>query len=93
MQIKETLEVFTALEAVCGGILKACEDGKLGLLDLRHVLEPAKAAAAAVRGAEQVPAELKDVDEAELNQLIDRAAAVAIKATEAFTALAAALGK
>lgn len=91
MDIKNTLEVFAAVDACAVAALKACEDGKLGLLDLRHILEPAKAAAAAVRDAKLVGAELKDVDAAELEVLLTRSTASALKAVEAFAALSAVL--
>ena len=92
MDIKESMEVLVAVEAVCDGVVKAAADGKLSLSDLRHAVAPAKAVVEAARGREKIPAELKDVDEAELTALIEKSEAVAVKAVAALDALAALAG-
>lgn len=92
MDIKESLEVLVAVEVVCDAVVKAAEDGKLSLTDLRHVVAPARAVVEAVRGREVIPAELKDVDEAELAAFIAKGEEVAIKAVAAIEAIGKAVG-
>jgi len=85
--IKETREVIAAGRSYCVAVVKSCADGKLNLLDARHMLAPIKATMAAVQGAEQVISEMKDVDAAELDTLIDDFAGLAIDANAAVEAL------
>jgi len=85
--IKETREVIVAGRSYCTAIVKSCADGKLNLLDARHMLAPVKATLEAVRGADQVMTELRDLDSAELDVLIDDFAGLAIDANSAVEAL------
>jgi hypothetical protein len=85
--VKETLEVLVAFEAASEALVKACEDRSFGLLDLRHVVAPARAAAAAVKDVAKVKEELKDLDDTEVEQLVTKLAAVVAKCAEAFAAV------
>jgi len=91
--IKETLDVLVAAESTFDGVIAACADRKLGILDLRHALGPVKAQAEAVRGVKLVPAEMKDLDAAEVETLVTKLATCTTKALEAFTALTETLGQ
>lgn len=85
--IKETREVVAAGRSYCTAIVKSCDDGKLNLFDARHMLAPVKATLEAVRGADQVISELRDVDVAEIDVLIEDFAGLAIDANSAVDAL------
>lgn len=87
MNIKESMEVLVAVETTCDAIVKSAEDGKLSLVDLRHAVAPAKAVVEAVRGRDQIGAELKDIDEAELAAFIAKGEEVAMKAVAAIEAI------
>ena len=87
MDIKESMEVLIAVEASCDAVVKAADDGKLTLGDLRHAVAPARAVVDAVRGREKIAAELKDLDEAELAALIEKGESVAAKAVAAIEAI------
>lgn len=85
--IKNTMDVLGAAEAVLDAVLKATEDGKISIMDVRHALAPAKAAVEAWRDKEKVVAELKDVDEAELAAFVAKGEAIVVKAMAALEAL------
>ncbi len=92
MDIKETMEVFTAVEAEADAIIASCADGKLGLGDIKHQLPVLAKARAAFDHAGSIAAELKDLDEAEIEQVVAKIASVGSKVMEAAAALAAVLG-
>lgn len=73
MNIKETLEVLAAVEVSCDAVVSACADGKIGLTDARFMFAPAKAAVVAAQGKDKVTDELKDLDEAEVAELVAKA--------------------
>jgi hypothetical protein len=85
--IKETREVIAAGKSYATAVVKSCEDGKLNLFDARHMLTPIKATATAVSGVDQVMTELRDVDAAELDVLIDDFGALGAEAYAAAEAL------
>ena len=68
--IQETKEfVAFALTLVQTGI-EVAKDGKVGLSDVVALVSAMKDAPAAFIGAEKMPAELKDLDDAELAELM-----------------------
>lgn len=81
--IKESMEALDAAEACCDALVKAAEDGKLTLLDLRHAVAPAQKLQAGVEGLDKIMSELKDLDEAEAAQVIQKALSVSGKAMNA----------
>ena len=69
--IKETREFFTLIDEVIGGIEKAkAGDGKVDFPnDLVHFFNVPVSLFTAIVGADQVPKELADLDDAEVLQL------------------------
>lgn len=67
--VKETKDIVVAVAkwASAGG--KVVEDGKVSLADIAYCYEPLTAMGEAVEGASQVPAEVLDLDAAELSEL------------------------
>jgi hypothetical protein len=88
MDTKETLEVFDAADTACDAVIKACEDGKIGIMDIRHLLAPVKAVSVAMQGRDKLKEELKDLDAAEMEELAFRGVMTAEKVAAAFTAIA-----
>lgn len=71
--IKETKELFEGLGEVAKTAKLVAKDGKVDFSDSAHVIELAKNSTVlveAVKGIEQVPAELKDLSKEELLELI-----------------------
>lgn len=91
--IKETMDVLAGLDSVASALLKAASDGKLNLLDIRHVLDPVKAAGEALKGAQLIPSEIKDLDGAEVEALLVKASTLLPRLVEAVAALVAVVGK
>lgn len=88
--IKESLEVFAAVEETAISITDAAQDG-FALADIAHAFGPIKAVDAAIDNIGEVDDEMKDLDEAEVRELASaafravRETAIAIKASrEAF---------
>lgn len=72
MDIKESKELLKGLELVGAAGLKIAKDGKGSVSDLMHVVELVKkfdVLKDAVEGIDKIPAELKDIDEAEIVEL------------------------
>jgi hypothetical protein len=86
--IKETMDVLLALETTANAVLKACEDGKLSLIDLRYVLEPARAAAAALKDGYKIPLELTNLSAEETEELLGTVGEVVPKVIMAAKAVA-----
>lgn len=87
--IPETLELIDASDATADAVTAICEDKKLTVMDLRFAVTPVRAGIAAAKDADQIPAEVRDLDATEIQTLIDRgeqtiakwqAAVVALKA-------------
>lgn len=71
--IKETKELFAGLGLVAKEVKGALADGKIDLSDLSHVLNLGKehqVLVEAIQGANEVPAELKDLDKEELLEIL-----------------------
>lgn len=67
--IKETKDVVVAVAKFGNAGGKALEDGKVSITDAVYIYEPLQAISAAVEGIGNVPAELADLDAAELKDL------------------------
>lgn len=93
MDIKNSLEVLGAVEAAADAAVKACEDGKLGLLDLRHLVPVLGKAKDAIADAALIRAELADADAAEVDALVAKLVVVVEKSAAAFSALSDVLSK
>lgn len=91
--IKNTLDALTAVESACDAVLEAAKDGSFNWLDLRHALAPIKALGEAVKDAGQIPVEVKDLDQAEVEALVKVALVVGEKTVLAYSAAMRALGQ
>lgn len=85
--IKETLDVLVALEVASDAAVKACADGKLNLFDLPLLAAPVRAAIEAVRGRAVVIDELKDLDAAEVEALLNKCVSAGMKLLAALDAV------
>lgn len=73
MEIKETKELLEGLGKIAVTAKKIANDGKVNSEDLQHLMAlalEAEALSAAVKGAGEIPSELKDLDEAEVLEII-----------------------
>jgi hypothetical protein len=71
--IKETKELFAGLGLVAKEVKGALADGKINVNDVQHILNLGKQHQVlidAVNGVKEIPAELKDLDKAELLEII-----------------------
>lgn len=78
--IKESMEVLDAVEVLLKDLKKMLADGKIGLGDIGVVFDligQLGTLNAGVQGANQVPAELKDLDPEESAQLAAKAMSLA----------------
>lgn len=72
-QVKEVKELLKGLEVVGVAGVKIAADGKVGLDDLTHLVELAKqidVLTAAVQGVNEIDDEIKDLDQAEIIELV-----------------------
>lgn len=69
MDIKNTLEVITLGASMGKAFAGAKDDGKIGIEDLGQLIQIIPALGPALADISQVPAELKDIDSAELEQI------------------------
>lgn len=67
--VKETKELCLLAAKLVNAADKSLADGKISLFDAAHFLSPLKAANAAIQGIKEVPSELKDLSEAEAQEL------------------------
>ena len=80
--IKETKELLAGLGEVAVAAKKIAKDGKVSADDLTVLMDLALKAeklSAAVQGVGEVPAELKDLDEAEVMEIIKEIYAISEK--------------
>ncbi len=71
--IKETKELLEGLGMLASSAKKIAADGKINAGDLQELIELAKnvdVLSKAVKGAGDIPAELKDLDEVEVLEII-----------------------
>ena len=69
--IKETKEMIGFSLAVTTAVVDSMEDGRIGITDALNFFGALKKAPAAFSGFSQIPAELNDLDEAEIEELIE----------------------
>ena len=69
--IKETKEAVTAMVVMVEAVDDAYEDKKFTIGDLWGFPKTLKAMAVGIRGINKIPAELADLDDAEVKELID----------------------
>lgn len=69
-EITQTMEVVGALKSLVEAYSKAMEDGKISFFDVRFLPEVVSKVATAVKGAKEIGAEVKDLDQAEVEQLV-----------------------
>jgi len=69
MGINEMLQVLKAFEDAAGTYAAVMADGKIGWTDIPKVMDLFPSIQAAIEGAGEIPAELKDLDPAEAGQL------------------------
>ena len=73
MEIKEMKELLAGVEMLLVGIKKIVADGKVNVADLPALMEMAQKASmlvAAVEGAKEIPAEVKDLSAEEAQELL-----------------------
>lgn len=70
--IKETLDLLKMLEEFLDTYEKAAADGKLDLDDLQYATGAIVAAVEAIKGAENIPLELKELDAVEATQIFQK---------------------
>lgn len=85
METKETTELLTGIETLLVSAKKMFADGKVNLADLpalMSLLNKVGEITAAIQGADQVPAEIKDLSPEEAQQVVEKLFAViaAVKA-------------
>lgn len=74
--IKESLEVLEAVKVLLGDLKKVLADGKISIGDVGVIFDLLKQLPvlnAGLQGAEQIPAELKDIDAEESALLMAKA--------------------
>lgn len=69
--IDETMDVVDAAVSLANAIIDSYSDGKLTVSDIFNFIKPFTKLPKAISGIDQVPYELDDLQEAELNQLIE----------------------
>ena len=67
--IDATQKAVVAIAVLANSIGKVLEDGKVGITDLVHVYAPIAAINTALKDFKQIPAQIRDLDTAELAQL------------------------
>jgi hypothetical protein len=68
--IKETKDVINFTAGLIKALIKSFEDGKLALDDLQHFTSVIKDLPSAAIGISGIPEELKDLDTAEIQELV-----------------------
>jgi hypothetical protein len=68
--IKETKELVSWVCGLGNALGTSLEDGKISLTDLFKFVAVLNSSSAAFQGIDAIPTELKDVDEAEKNELL-----------------------
>lgn len=69
--IDETMDVVDAAVSLANAIIDSYSDGKLTVSDIFNFIKPFTKLPKAISGIDQVPSELDDLQEAELQRLID----------------------
>jgi len=69
--IKETKEAIAFAFSLAEALKTSLADGKISYMDIGNFISPAMKAGAAFEGINEVPAEMKDLDEAEAKELLD----------------------
>jgi len=95
IDLKDTMEYFAALDLIADKFSAIVEDGKFDWNDAEHFISLAtdyKVFVDAIKDSGNVPAELKDLDEAELLQMGIAAFAIVKKMSKAIKA-SIAMGK
>jgi len=69
--MKETLDILVLVRAIADAIDKAKADGKLDWFDIPKIADLREAASQALRGSQNIPAELLDLDGDEVKVLLD----------------------
>ena len=67
--IKETKEAMEFLLALHKGVRLSMEDGKVGFMDLPNLVKPMLKLSAALEGMKSIPAELGELDAAEVEEI------------------------
>lgn len=71
--IKETLDIFTAVKSLKSAYDLAMEDGKIDIFDFRYLADPISAVREAIKDIGKVKEELSDLDKEEIELLITTA--------------------
>lgn len=80
--VKETMEILEAVKSLAVDTIKASKDG-LDIADLSVLVENIGKIKNAVEGAGEVSGELKDLDQAEIGQLISASVAMVFSILDA----------
>ena len=68
--LTQTMEVVEGLKSLVEAYKKAMADGKINIFDAKYLPEVVSKVAVAVKGVKQVGVEVKDLDQAEVEQLV-----------------------
>ena len=71
--LKETLEVLEAVDALANAIVAAKADGKVDWKDIPKLAHVLSAGKKALDGSSNIKIELADLDENEITEIIDKA--------------------
>lgn len=84
--VKETIELLNGIELLAVAGVKIAKDGKVAVDDLPHLITLATNVSTlvdAATGVEQIPAEVKDLSQAEMIEIVSKVYAVVAKIKEA----------
>lgn len=84
-KVKESLELIASLEATVGIVAKILEDGKVGITDIRYVPGLVANLREGLKGAKDIPAEVKNMSKEDLEKIVDAVIALGMKVYEEFS--------
>lgn len=87
--ISETLEALDFVDSLLGGFANVFADGKVGLLDIKHVPPLIKNANTGLRGMNLIPKEVMDLDPNEMDRILAKVVGLAARADELKAAISA----
>ena len=87
--IKETMELIASLKGLIEVVAKVMEDGKVGITDIRYVPSAVANLRAGLVGIKNIPVEVKDLSNEELQEIVTALVDLGMSAYEKFAELPA----